>query len=146
MTKPKAINRKKLVAFVLHIFKIYYIPIAHPGSRYFYLKEASPRPRKKKPQTLQELYAAKEETENELRKAKQKEKILQNQISKLTRNARTHRLCTRAGMLESFLPNPELLTDDEVMTVLKIAFHQPAMKSVLEKLAAESEARKTLTE
>ena len=102
--------------------------------------------RKKKPQTLQELYAAKEETENELRKAKQKEKILQNQISKLTRNARTHRLCTRAGMLESFLPNPELLTDDEVMTVLKIAFHQPAMKSVLEKLAAESEARKTLTE
>ena len=95
---------------------------------------------------IEALYAAKEETENELRKAKQKEKILQNQISKLTRNARTHRLCTRAGMLESFLPNPELLTDDEVMTVLKIAFHQPAMKSVLEKLAAESEARKTLTE
>lgn len=73
--------------------------------------------RKKKPQTLPELYAAKEETENELRKAKQKEKILQNQISKLTRNARTHRLCTRAGMLESFLPNPELLTDEEVMAV-----------------------------
>ena len=92
-------------------------------------------PRKKKPQTLQELYAA-----------KQKEKILQNHISKLTRNARTHRLCTRAGMLESFLPNPELLTDDEVRAVLKIAFHQPAMKSILEKLAAESEARKTLTE
>lgn len=89
-------------------------------------------PRKKKPQTLPELYAAKEETENELRKAKQKEKILQNQISKLTRNARTHRLCTRAGMLESFLPNPELMTDDEVMIVLKIAFHQPAMKPVLE--------------
>lgn len=45
-------------------------------------------PRKKKPQTLPELYAAKEETENELRKAKQKEKILQNQISKLTRNCK----------------------------------------------------------
>ena len=88
----------------------------------------------------------KEETENELRKAKQKEKILQNQITKLTRNARTHRLCTRAGMLESFLPNPELLTDDEVMAVLKIAFHQPSMKEILEKLATESEARKTLTE
>lgn len=102
--------------------------------------------RKKKPQTLPELYAAKEEAEEELRKAKQKEKILGHQISKLTRNARTHRLCTRAGMLESFLPNPELLTDDEVMAVLKIAFHQPAMKSVLEKLATESEARGTLTE
>lgn len=102
--------------------------------------------RKKKPQTLPELYAAKEETENELRKAKQKEKILQNQISKLTRNARTHRLCTRAGMLESFLPNPELLTDEEVMAVLKIAFHQPGMKGILGKLAAESESRKSLTE
>ena len=102
--------------------------------------------RKKKPQTLPELYAAKEEAEEELKKAKQKEKILQHQISKLTRNARTHRLCTRAGMMESFLPNPELLTDDEVMAVLKIAFHQPAMKSVLEKLATESEARMTLTE
>lgn len=101
--------------------------------------------RKKKPQTLPELYAAKEEAEEELRKAKQKEKILEHQISKLTRNARTHRLCTRAGMLESFLPNPELLTDDEVMTVLKIAFNQPGMKPVLEKLAMESEARKSLT-
>lgn len=102
--------------------------------------------RKKKPQTLPELYAAKEEAEEELRKAKQKEKILKHQVSKLTRNERTHRLCTRAGMLESFLPNPELLTDDEVMAVLKIAFHQPCMKSVLEKLATESEARETLTE
>ena len=44
------------------------------------------------------------------------------------------------------MPNPELMTDDEVMIVLKIAFHQPAMKPVLDKLAAESEARKTLTE
>lgn len=102
--------------------------------------------RKKKPQTLPELYAAKAEAEDELKKAKQKEKILEKQISKLTRNARTHRLCTRAGMLESFLPNPELLTDDEVMAVLKIAFHQPAMKPILEKLATESEARETLTE
>lgn len=97
-----------------HIPKSFYIPTAHPGSRYFYLQEEYHMSRKKKPQTLPELYAAKEETENELRKAKQKEKILQNQISKLTRNARTHRLCTRAGMLESFLPNPELLTDEDL--------------------------------
>lgn len=109
MTKPKAINRKKLVAFALLVSNNSLHTVAHPGSRYFYLKEEAPMPRKKKPQTLSELYAAKEETENELRKAKQKEKILQNQISKLTRNARTHRLCTRAGMLESFLPNPECI-------------------------------------
>lgn len=102
--------------------------------------------KKKKPQTLPELYAAKEEAEEELKKANQKEKMLRHQLTKLTRNARTHRLCTRASMLESFLPNPELLTDDEVMAVLKIAFHQPAMKPVLEKLATESESRMTLTE
>lgn len=98
ITMPKAINRKKLVAFVLLVFKNS-LHTDCSWCRYFYLKEESPISRKKKPQTLQELYAAKEETENELRKAKQKEKILQNQISKLTRNARTHRLCSRAGML-----------------------------------------------
>lgn len=102
--------------------------------------------RRKKPQALPELYTAKEEAAEELKKAKQKEKILEHQLSKLTRNARNHRLCTRASMLESFLPNPELLTDEGVMTVLKIAFRQPGMKPVLEKLATESEARKPLTE
>ena len=60
-------------------------------------------PRKKKPETLEELYAEQEKAQEELRKAKQKEKILCNQISKLTRNARTHRLCTRGAMLETFL-------------------------------------------
>ena len=49
-------------------------------------------PRKKKSETLEELYAEKEKAQEELRKAKQKEKILNHQLSKLTRNARTHRL------------------------------------------------------
>lgn len=102
--------------------------------------------RKKKPQTLPELYTAKEEAEEELRKVKQKEKILQSQMSKLIRNARTHRLCTRAGMLESFLPNSELLTDEQVMEVLKLAFRQPCVKEVLEKMVAEGDEGEPLTE
>ena len=57
MTKPKAINRKKLVAFALLVSNNSLHTVAHPGSRYFYLKEDSPMPRKKKPQTLPELYA-----------------------------------------------------------------------------------------
>ena len=101
-------------------------------------------PRKKKPQTLEELYAAKEEAEEELKKAKQKEKILNNQLSKLTRNARTHRLCTRGAMLETFLPNPEQLTDDEVMGVLKVVFHTNQAEKLMKKLAAESETRESL--
>lgn len=102
--------------------------------------------RKKKSQTLPELYEAQAEAREELRKAKQKEKILNSRLSKLTRNARTHRLCTRGAMLEGFLPTPELLTDEEVMAVLKIAFHQPSMGEVLKKVATESEARESLTE
>ena len=67
MTKPKAINRKKLVAFVLLILR----------------KEEQPMGRKKKPQTLPELYAAKEEAEEELKKAKQKEKMLRHQLIRI---------------------------------------------------------------
>ena len=95
---------------------------------------------------LEKLKQEQNIVEKQLTVAKQKEKQLQSELKRLNRSERTHRLCTRAGMLESFLPNPELLTDDEVMAVLKIAFHQPAMKPVLEKLATESEARMTLTE
>ena len=103
-------------------------------------------PRKKKPETLEELYVEKEKAQEELRKAKQKEKILNHQLSKLTRNARTHRLCTRGAMLETFLPHPELLEDDEIMSLLKVVFHTNQAERSVEKLAAESEARGALTE
>ncbi len=102
--------------------------------------------RKKKPQTLEELYAEKEKAQEELRKAKQKEKILNHQLSKLTRNARTHRLCTRGAMLETFLSHPELLEDDEIMNLLKVVFHTDQAERNVEKLATESKARASLTE
>lgn len=101
-------------------------------------------PRKKKPQTLEELYAERENTKEELRKAEQREKILSHQLSKLTRNARTHRLCTRGAMLEAFLPNPDVLTDEEIMALLKVIFQQDRVKEAVEKLAGESEVRKSL--
>ena len=103
-------------------------------------------PGKKKPETLEELYAEKERTEEELRKAMQKEKILNHQLSKLTRNARTHRLCTRGAMLETFLPHPELLSDDEILNALKLIFHTEQAERILEKLETESGAGESLTE
>ena len=103
-------------------------------------------PGKKKPETLEELYAEKERTEEELRKAMQKEKILNHQLSKLTRNARTHRLCTRGAMLETFLPHPELLPDDEILNALKLIFHTEQAERILEKLETESGAGESLTE
>lgn len=52
-------------------------------------------------------------------------------IPQLTRKKRTNRLCTRAGMLESFLVHPELLTNDQVMDLLRIAFRQKEVKDAL---------------
>ena len=51
-----------------------------------------------------------------------------------TRKERTHRLCTRGGMLESFLQEPERLTDDDVMLLLKLIFHRQDTQELLKKL------------
>lgn len=63
--------------------------------------------------------------ELKLRACQHREKILERQMSELNRRERVHRLCTRAGMLESFLVCPGELTDDQVMELLKISFRQP---------------------
>ena len=59
-------------------------------------------------------------SEARLRRAQHEEKILEHQMKQLTRKERTHRLCTRGAMLESFLMRPEVLTDDDVMDILLI--------------------------
>ena len=57
----------------------------------------------------------KAKAEQKLRACQHREKILERQMSELNRRERVHRLCTRAGMLESFLVCPGELTDDQVM-------------------------------
>ena len=53
---------------------------------------------------LEKLNRELEKSEKKLRKAINDEKALQHQLKQLTRKERTHRLCTRGGMLESFSP------------------------------------------
>ena len=65
-----------------------------------------------------------EKTEKKLRWAQQEEKRLTHQAKALTRKERTHRLCTRAAMLESYLPHPEAITDEQVSLFLKLLFPQ----------------------
>ena len=77
---------------------------------------------------LEKLNRELEKSEKKLRKAINDEKALQHQLKQLTRKERTHRLCTRGGMLESFLQEPERLTDDDVMLVLKLIFHRQDMQ------------------
>ena len=72
--------------------------------------------------------------EKKLTAAKNKEKRLESEIKRLTRSERTHRLCTSAGMLEAFLREPTVLTDDDVMELLTFIFHSEAVQKKLDLL------------
>ena len=80
---------------------------------------------------LEKLEHDKYVSEQKLRAAQHKEKYLKDQIKQLTRSERTRRLCTRAGMLEAFLREPSLLTDDDVMELLTFLFHGEATQKEL---------------
>ena len=70
--------------------------------------------------------------EKKLTAAKHREKRLESELKRLTRSERTHRLCTRAGMLETFLREPTVLTDDDVMELLTFIFHCEAVQKKLD--------------
>ena len=96
---------------------------------------------KKKPEvkTLEQISAEIEKSEKERRYYEQQEKILTRKVMpQLTRAARTNRLCTRARMLESFLEKPELLSNDQVMELLKIAFRQKPVQEALQVMLADA--------
>ena len=114
MTTPKAINRKKLVAFVLPIIA----------------KGVDPMPNEKLEKLKHDQYVA----ERKLTAARHREKQLESEMKRLTRSERTHRLCTRAGMLEAFLKEPTVLTDDDVMELLTFIFHSEAVQKKLDLL------------
>ena len=83
---------------------------------------------------LEKLKQQKYVAEKKLTAAKHKEKQLESEIKRLTRSERTHRLCTRAGMLETFLREPTVLTDDDVMELLTFIFHSEAVQKKLNML------------
>ena len=85
---------------------------------------------------LEKLNQEIEKTEKKLLRAQHEEKILEHQIKTLTRKERTHRLCTRAAMLESYLPHPEAITDEQVSLFLKLLFHKDSTRQLMEKVFA----------
>lgn len=62
----------------------------------------------------------------------------------LDRRSRTHRLCCRAGILEKYLTDPEMLTNDQVEVLIRMAFEhsdvQMAMSDMLEEAYEHPEA------
>lgn len=85
---------------------------------------------------LEKLKQQKYVAEKKLTAARHREKQLQHELKQLTRSERTHRLCTRAGMLETFLREPTVLTDDDVMELLTFIFHSEAVQKKLDLLIA----------
>lgn len=83
---------------------------------------------------LKQLEHDKYVAEKKLTAAKHKEKRLQSELKRLTRSERTHRLCTRAGMLETFFKEPTTLTDDDLMELLTYIFHSEAVQKKLDLL------------
>ena len=93
---------------------------------------------------LEKLKHQKYVAEKKLTAAKHREKRLQHELKQLTRSERTHRLCTRAGMLETFLKEPTLLTDDDVMEHLTFIFHSEAVQKKLNLLIENRKERSQL--
>lgn len=83
---------------------------------------------------LEKLKQQKYVAEKKLTAARHREKQLQHELKQLTRSERTHRLCTRAGMLETLLREPAVLTDDDVMELLSFIFHSEAVQKKLNML------------
>ena len=93
---------------------------------------------------LEKLKQQKYVAEKRLTAARHREKQLQHELKRLTRSERTHRLCTRAGMLETFLKEPTLLTDDDVMELLTFIFHSEAVQKKLNMLIENRKERSQL--
>ncbi len=70
--------------------------------------------------------------ENEIR-------IKERQIKQLTRAERTHRLCSHGGMLEKFIERPDILTDDQIMKLLTVAFRKNDVQAMLREMIQEAE-------
>jgi len=66
---------------------------------------------------IEKLRAEKERNDAKLRYCKNQLKALSQEEQNLERKARNHRIFTRGAMLEGFLQNPLLLTDEQVYSI-----------------------------
>ena len=72
--------------------------------------------------------------EDRIRYYEQQDKIMRSEIQRLTRKERTHRLCTRGGIVEHFILEPDLLTDADVYILLSSLFESEEAQDKLKVL------------
>ena len=138
-----AMHRKQLRKFGENLFQMFR-PLT-VGRRSFHIQKSKQGelPMFEKLEKLKhDLYVG----EQKLRAAENEGKALQREMKKLNRAERTHRLCTRAGMLEAFLKEPTLLTDDDVMELLTFLFHGEAAQKKLDMLIENRRKTRTTDE
>ena len=80
--------------------------------------------------TIEEIRIEREKAEQRLKLQEQNLKSLKRKEAEMTRNARTHRLCTHGAMLEQYL-NPEEYTDEQIERILKDIFRRPDIASMI---------------
>ena len=66
------------------------------------------------------------------------ERDIRKRIADEERRIRTHRLCTRGGMLETYLPDPENISNNTVANLLTELFNLPAAKKLVAEIADQS--------
>lgn len=86
----------------------------------------------------EKLLEEKQSTENKIRFLNNEIKAMEAQEKGLLRKQRNRRVFTRGGMLEAFLLEPLLLTDDQVHELLLTAFRQPAVDALLKTMIENS--------
>ena len=91
-----------------------------------------------KKKTGQEVQAARERIENELKMKNQKFKALRQQEKELARKERTHRLCTHGAMLEQYLP-PEEYTNEQIDEFFRTLFRIPEVMQILNRIKEQTD-------
>lgn len=87
---------------------------------------------------IERLNAEKSRNETKLRQLNHEIKALEAEEKGLRRKERNHRIFTRGGMLEAFLLEPLLLTDDQVYKFLKAIFRWPEVDRILKQMIEEA--------
>ena len=85
---------------------------------------------------IEKLLAMQQKAEAQKRKAEQQLKAAKHKISIQRNKERTHRLCERGGHLEHYLPNPELLTDEDVYLLIDYFFSFPRVRELVKQMTA----------
>ena len=105
-------------------------------------------PENKSRERIQKLKAEKdciaeqlERLENRKRRYDREIKAMEHAEKELVRKRRSHRIFTRGAMLEGFLQEPLLLSDEQVYTFLKIVFHRADVDALLKKIIGESRGK-----